>query len=142
MIVPYIYTSWQAFSRDEKYKLKMTINNLDKISNQIRKNIFEILEFLGSKESQLEYQKNVPIAQVSNELFNQWYDNYYPKCEIHNMAFNETEREILENFNEIFNIISKKTPKDLPFIDEFVTTNEWFELNQLAKKTLDNLITI
>jgi hypothetical protein len=108
----------------------------EKIAEQIRKNIFEILDLWSSKESQIEFQKNVPIAHVSDELFNIWDDNYYPESEIHKIAFTEKEREILEKFNMLLNMISDNTPQNLPNLDEFVLTNEWIELNALAKEVI------
>jgi len=113
--------------------------DLKKLSKTVRKNIIGLLELWSSIEKQLEYQKNVPIAQVSAELFCQWDDFYYPETDAHKLAFNKAEIEIIEIFSVKLNDIIKKTSNDLPYIDEFILTNEWGELNQLAKKTLENL---
>ena len=37
-----------------------------------KKRLYEILEIWSSSEKQLELQKNIPIAHVSHELFNDW----------------------------------------------------------------------
>ena len=111
----------------------------EKLSKTIRKNIFELLELWSSKDEQLEYQKNVPIAQVSAELFCQWDDFYHPETEPHKLAFSNIETEIIKKFYAKLDLVSKKTIGHLPYIDEYILTNDWKELNELAKKTLVNL---
>ncbi|HLF53193.1 hypothetical protein [Flavobacterium sp.] len=114
----------------------MAESKLEKVAQQIRKNILENLNLWSSKESQLKFQSDVPSAQVSDELFNLWDDDYQPESEIHKMAFNEKERQALEKFNTLLNIISEKTPQNLPNIEEFILTKEWLELNELAKEVV------
>ncbi|RTY85835.1 hypothetical protein [Flavobacterium sp. GT3R68] len=114
----------------------MTESKSEKIAKQIRKNILEILNLWSSKESQLKFQKDVPIAQVSSELFNLWDDNYYPESEIHKIAFTKKERDILAKFNTLLNIVSEKIPENLMSIEEFILTKEWLEVNEFAKEVL------
>jgi len=103
------------------------------LAKRIRQNVLNVLDMWSSKEGQLEYQKNVPIAQVSAELFCQWVDDsYHPDSRQFKMAFNEKEREVLTDFDKTLNFISEKTPNDLPDILEFVKTNEWQIVNQAA----------
>lgn len=117
----------------------MTKEDLEELSKTIRKNIFELLELWSSKEEQIEYQKNVPIAQVSAELFCQWDDFYHPETEAHKLAFSEIESEMIESFYSKLKLISNETTEWLPYIDEFILTKEWIVLNKLAIKTLANL---
>lgn len=114
----------------------MTESKSEKIAKQIRQNVLEILELWSSKESQLKFQKDVPTAEVSGELFNLWDDNYYPESDIHKIAFTEKERDALEKFNTLLNIISEKTPQNLPSIEEFILSKEWVELNEFAKEVI------
>jgi hypothetical protein len=114
----------------------MTKEELEELSNTIRKNIFELLELWSSKEEQLLYQKNVPIAQVSAELFCQWDDFYHPETDAHKLAFNQKERDLIEIFYIKLDLISKKTSGFLPYIDDYILTKDWIELNQLARETL------
>jgi len=103
------------------------------LAKRIRQNVLNVLDLWSSKEEQLEYQKNVPIAQVSAELFCQWADDsYHPDSRQFKMAFNEKEREVLTYFDKTLNFISEKTPNNLPDIVEFVKTNEWQIVNQAA----------
>lgn len=110
------------------------------LAKRIRQNVLNVLDLWSSKEEQLEYQKNVPIAQVSAELFCQWVDDsYYPDSRQFKMAFNEKERETLAAFDKTFNFISEKTPNNLPEIADFVKTEEWEVVNRAAIKTLEKI---
>lgn len=119
----------------------MSEEELKELSENIRKNIIGLLELWSSKEEQLEYQKNVPIAQVSAELFCQWDDFYHPETKAHKLAFSEIETKIIDFFyKKIESVSTKKNPDDwFPYIDEFILTKDWIELNKLAKITLKNL---
>ncbi|MCL6273178.1 hypothetical protein M3P19_04110 [Muricauda sp. 2012CJ35-5] len=110
------------------------------LANRIRQNVMNILDLWSSKEEQLKYQKNVPIAQVSAELFCQWADDFYhPESTQFKMAFDEKERELLSDFDKTLNDISDKTTNDLPYFDDFVKTKEWKVVNRAAIKTLEKI---
>lgn len=118
----------------------MTEIDDSELADIIRQNVLDILLLWSSKDKQLEYQKNVPIAQVSAELFCQWADDcYIPEAGQFELAFTKIEREILADFDKKINYISDNTPNDLPFITDFVNTHEWFVLNQLAAETLKKI---
>ena len=98
-----------------------------------------VLDLWNSASKQLEYQKNVPIAQVSSELFNQWNDFYYPDSKHFKLAFNEKEKEILSDFDKVLNHISEKLPDHIEYITDFIKTNEWLILNNASKETINRL---
>lgn len=104
-----------------------------------RKNIFELIELWSSKDKQLDYQKSVPIADVSSEMFCQWDDSYTPKSVDFRQAFTEVELGLLSEFDKELNIISEKTPNRLPEIREFIETEEWKTLNDKAKDILTKM---
>ena len=54
----------------------MDTSRREQLKINFRKEVFEVLELIASKEEQLDYQAKVPIAYVSAELFNQWNDCY------------------------------------------------------------------
>lgn len=84
-----------------KKSIKNDKKKLEELSKTIRKNIFELLELWSSQEEQIEYQKNIPIAQVSTELFCEWDDFYHPETEVNKLSFSEIESEMIENLCEI-----------------------------------------
>ena len=110
------------------------------LTKRIRQNVLNVLELWSSKEEQLEYQKNVPIAQVSTELFCQWSDDtYHPESRQFKLAFDEMEREILADFDKTFNYVSDKTPNNLPDIADFIKTTEWKIVNEAAIETIKKI---
>ncbi len=109
--------------------------------NNTRRNIINTLYLFSSKEEQLNYQENVPIAHVSAELFCQW-DEYFlsEKNEgLFREAFNEDERMILSEFNEVFERVAETTPDDLPDIHDFIKTVAWVRLSKAASIALKKL---
>ena len=107
-----------------------------------RNNVFGVIDLWASKESQLEYQRNVPIAQVSDELFCQWEDYYFPASDDFRQIFNPTELKLLSEFDETLNAIADITPKNLPLIDEFIETEEWKTMNKKAIEIKNKLNTV
>lgn len=114
--------------------------NERELINRIRQNVIDTLELWSSKESQLDYQRNVPIAQVSAELFCQWSDdNYHPETELFRKAFNEKERLLLFEFDKVLNEIGQNASFNLPYITDFIKTREWKVLNHAAIETLEKI---
>jgi len=104
----------------------------DEFVDLTRKNVFGVIDLWASKENQLEYQKNVPIAQVSDELFCQWEDFYLSHSDDFKQAFNDEELKILLEFDIVLKETIDKTPQNLPEINEFVETDEWKMMNSKA----------
>jgi hypothetical protein len=111
---------------------------VDEANHEFRDRIVEVLALLSSREYQLEYQAKAPI-NVSNELFNQWEDWYYPDAEEFRCNFEPRELLALEAFHRVFEQVSNDTPKRMPPIEEFVQTAHWRRLNQAARVALSAL---
>ena len=107
-----------------------------------RNNVFGVIDLWTSKESQLEYQRGVPMAQVSAELFCQWEDYYFPASDDFRQIFNPAELKLLSEFDEALKAIVDATPKNLPFIDEFIETEEWETMNNKAIEIKNKLNTV
>ena len=107
-----------------------------------RQNVFGVIDLWSSKESQIDYQKDVPIAQVSAELFCQWEDFYYPDSGDFKLAFSNDELEILAEFDKALNETADKTPENPPQIEEFIKTQEWTDMNKKAIEIRDKLNTV
>ena len=111
------------------------------LQKHFRKEVFEVLELISSKDEQLDYQEKAPIAYVSAELFNQWEDCYQiPRNQQwYKDAFSETEHQILKEFDETFEKVCDETPQNPPDIKEFIYTPEWKTLSGAAIKALEKL---
>jgi hypothetical protein len=119
--------------------IEMTEITDKEMAKRLRENILNVLDLWNSVDKQLEYQSNVPIAQVSSELFNQWADFYYPDSKHFKIAFDKIENEILSDFDKLLNHISDKFPNGIEYISNFIKTNEWLILNNAAKDTINRL---
>ncbi|MFV8782388.1 hypothetical protein ACNKU7_08190 [Microbulbifer sp. SA54] len=113
----------------------------EQLKHNFRKEVFEVLELISSREEQLDYQEKVPIAYVSAELFNQWEDCFQiPKGqEWYAEAFNQAELRILELFDGVMEIVAQNTPENPPDIHEFVESKEWAQLASAASRALGEL---
>lgn len=106
-----------------------------------RNSVFETLRLIASKDEQLEYQKRVPIAAVSGELFNLW-ESFYQEVRHADWfidAFSQNEMAILVEFDYILEQVSANTPTFPPFIEEFVHSEEWRMLAEGAQTALKKL---
>ena len=104
-----------------------------------RENIIGVIQLWTSKDEQLDYQKSVPDAQVSSELFGQWNDFYTPNAEVMTEAFNSDELDLLNKFDEKLTMIKHDLNGKIPDISVFVGTVEWKEINSLANRILTDI---
>lgn len=119
------------------YKVKKE-NKIKALSEEIydsdfleisRNSIIETLKLWTSKESQLESKNE---EDQLYELFEQWENYYRIDKKIIEEAFNDSERELLQAFDNSITISKEKIGDDFPELDEFQNTNDWKVLNQLA----------
>jgi len=108
---------------------------------EIRAAVLEVLELISSKEKQIEYQKNVSLAQVPAELFCRWGDIYLFKDDpaTYKAIFSSSELNILEEFDAVLGSISEATPNELPLLTDFIATDEWKKLSDAAANALSKL---
>ncbi|MBB6611039.1 hypothetical protein H7F15_08325 [Pontibacter sp. Tf4] len=112
----------------------------EEMASRIRELILEVIELWSSKEAQLEYQKNVPFADVSAELFGQWDVLYNPDDRLFKMAFNASEQNLLSVFEKVLTReFTRVSPYNVPDIEQFVYTLEWREINKEAVALLKKL---
>lgn len=73
----------------------------------------ELLELLSSREAQLRYETDVPIANVPAELLDMWFDDrYHPETPWFSQAFTDHERQVLADFNAFFSGVAERLPTD------------------------------
>lgn len=102
--------------------------------------MLEVLELIASREQQLQYQRDVPIAQVSAELFNMWDDIFDAEFlnDEFSAAFSAEEIQTMRLFDGELNKICSRLPRSLPSIEKFILTPQWEQLSQAANKALLN----
>ena len=96
---------------------------------------------MSSKREQLEYQKNVPIAYVSNELFWGWQDSYRDAKEMKWFSgiYSQNELQVLSELDAEIKRIRRSLPQEVPYITDFIGTSEWAELSKVCQRALSDL---
>ncbi len=105
-----------------------------------RQDIIETLQLISSRDEQLDYQRRVPIAHVSAELFCHWADGVYNdgkylKEEWCRPIFSTIELQSMAEFDEVLNQVADAS-LTLPPIQQFVLTPEWAKLSEAAATAL------
>lgn len=113
-----------------------------KIRNIYGKNIIFILELLSSEELQLQYEKNVPRVDITNELVCMWFDDYYfPDDEMIGQSFSVEELEELRKFNKFYDDRFKLLPESKGTVLTWLGNKTWQEIMAEAQNTLLKLKT-
>ena len=106
---------------------------------RIRNNIIDYLGLASSPTEQRDYERRVPIAQVPNEIINQWEDSvdstdfgWYSEPE-----YSLDEQTALKDFNRVWNLVADETPNPLPYsVDALIGTPIWQRLIDAAGDAL------
>jgi hypothetical protein len=107
----------------------------DNLIDTIRKNIIDTLVILSSREEQSKYP--VPV-----EWFCFWLDDYYhhhPTDHTFQLAFTESELEVLSEFNEYFESATRQIGDPPARPNELWVVPAWQRVVQKAKETLVKL---
>jgi hypothetical protein len=95
--------------------------------------MIDLLKTIASPAMQKAYEQAVPVANISDELVCQWFDDFHPSSELFKSSFSENEIEELERFTEYFDARVGSIPND-GGVDKLQTNKEWLEVQSLAKK--------
>jgi hypothetical protein len=92
-----------------------------------------LLQLIADFKSQVDYQREVPIANVPAELVCMWFDDHYhPEREWFKESFAEEERKLMADFNEYY----EKRVDHLPHthdVLELQISTVWQEIAEKAK---------
>ncbi len=110
------------------------------IEQRVRNRIIEYFKLASSEENLLQYQNNVPIAQVPSELIEEW--STYFDIEMYNAGgylsptYNDEELQAILAFESMHNYACENMP-DLTYdINEVFKMTWWPKFKEQAKKTL------
>lgn len=109
------------------------------LQQRIRNRIIDYLELAASADEQRDYERRVPIAQVPNEMINQWEDwvdgddlDWYGPP-----VFSEDERQAVRSFQSVWLAVADDTPNPMPHsIDLLLGTPVWARLMAGAQAAL------
>lgn len=98
----------------------------------IRRAIIKEIELLASVSKQREYEKNVPIANVSAELICGFCDDlYHPKSEQMLSEFNSEE---LKHLAHLYGVLCEAAKVEATSVVELQKHEKWRSVVALAKK--------
>lgn len=104
----------------------------------IRRHIIELLQLLSSEQQQLEYEENVPIAYVPDELRCMWFDDlYHPRLIA--MCFTPSEGAALARFNAVYDVEKHNLPESPESIRVWLADPTWQKIMTAASETLKQL---
>jgi len=104
-----------------------------------RDRAIEILELISSFAAQVEYERNVPIANVPAEMLCMWFDDYYHVTPKFKESFSAEELTTLEQFNSFFDSRTSKLPSDKLGLNALQNSPVWKEISVEAKQTLNKI---
>ncbi len=121
--------------------LQLNMDDLSKLRANTRCETFDTLRLIASEAEQLDYQKKVPIAHVSAELFCSWEACYQDlrNLDWYQGIFSEHELQILTQFDVTFETVCSETDEIVPYITDFIKTKQWVTLSNAAKLALSEL---
>jgi hypothetical protein len=113
---------------------------MEQAQRNLKQGVLKSLQLLASREAQLEYQRGVPIADVSAELFCMWDEAFWPADVALRAEFSSGEWTALLRFHSVFERVSGLLPhQPLPPIDHFVESPHWLQLSRAASRALRSL---
>ena len=105
-----------------------------------RDNLIEYLEYARSEEKLLEYQRNVPIAQVTVELIEMWVDSFdmdgYLKGWYSYPTYTSDELQSALAFNSMIDYANEHLPSKTDDINNVFKMAWWPIFKEQANKTL------
>jgi hypothetical protein len=112
---------------------------MNELSDNLRRRVLEVLALVADAEAQRKYQASVLHVNVSEELFNQWDDAFFPEDSHFISAFSSRELDVLRRFNAAMETVGETTPNSLPSLDAFMQTQAWHRLSDAARFALDEI---
>ena len=104
----------------------------ESIKSNLRQSILETLELLSALDQQMEYEKNVSIADVPAELVCIWFDDlYHPDTDLFRQSFTEEEAGILREFNNFYAARKNSLPHAHD-VNELHQSAVWIEIVDIA----------
>ena len=102
-----------------------------------RQIMIEQLQMLASEAEQLEYERNVPHVDITNELVCGWFgDSYHPDNDNFRACFTDDELVALQEFDALLDKRQTSLPKNPGTVTAWLKTPEWREVMNAALQTL------
>ena len=117
------------------------LNHLDLIKNRPKHQqvLLELLSLISNKDAQMQYEEDVPIANVPSELKCMWFDDHYPVGKSwFEESFSQKDQKLIEDFSNYYQQRLDTLP-DTYFVKELHKSAVWNEIVEKARITLENI---
>jgi len=89
----------------------------------------QTIQLIADLDAQLQYEHDVPIANVPSELVCSWFDDvYHPEYQEYCSVFSQQELDVMSEFNTFYDERVEKLP------DTLVAMHNNYEWNQVVLK--------
>ncbi|MBK6856020.1 MAG: hypothetical protein IPG97_05525 [Microthrixaceae bacterium] len=105
------------------------------VEQRIRNRIIEYLELVSSFQAQRSYDHAGSLADVPNEVINQWQD--WVHCDPrqhddHSLVYTANEIDALRSFHAAWESVTARLPQILPPLTECQSLTAWQDLRSAA----------
>src|SRR5580658_7880249 len=103
-----------------------------------RNRIIEYLELASSYDEQQEFETNVPIVHVPNEVVNMWEDSVDSARigDFTEPVYSPQEQIAIKQFHAVWDGVASDTPERLPPLSKLIGTEPWERLRIAAAHAL------
>jgi len=105
------------------------------MNTEFREHMIDLLKTISSPKMQMEYENNVPIANVPAELVCMWFDDFHPETELFKSSFSSNEIKELAKFTEFYDARVEEIPDD-GSVSKLQTNREWIEVQSFANEII------
>ena len=106
----------------------------------IRYQVLEHLNLLASRQQQVGYKSDVPIADVPAELVCGWFDDlYHPNEPAFLAAFSQEERAALAEFHAVFETAMSTLEGSLESLQSLHSNRAWTTVVEAAGRALHEM---
>jgi hypothetical protein len=104
-----------------------------------RRKVRELLALLASEEQQLNYERQVPIADVPAELLCMWFNDTYHPGHGWNSEFTSGELEALARFHTVYESLAQRLPRAQGTVRTWLADPSWRKIMEASAITLGEI---
>ena len=99
--------------------------------------VTEVLQLLSSGDRQLAYERNVPQARITTELYCMWFEDlYFPEEPSFRNCFSQEELSAMAAFSEYYDKQEKLLPQPRNGVSDWLETDAWQGIMREAGRAL------
>jgi hypothetical protein len=105
----------------------------------LRDKVRELLALLASEGEQLDYERQVPIADVPAELLCMWFDDTYHPGPGWHAEFTSGDMEALARFHTVYESLAERLPSTQGTVRTWLADPSWRKIMNAAAVALGEI---